>query len=172
MGKVKDFCISFDWVIRDETTLKKIMDGKYHSPKELESRFDGKRNTKPLTDLENNSKLDSRWKGVLQDTIKRFGEDTYISWFSKLKFISEQGGILILEVSSGFVKEEIETHYSRKLLRIAENYFEGLRKICFVIPEKAQNKRTQFNKHTEHIKQSPLLRERLDEFAVQVTKCN
>ena len=146
-----DFCISLDWVMKDETTLKKVLNGKYHDPKELERVLEGKRNTKPLSDLKNNSSLDLRWGNTLQDAICRFGEDTYISWFSKLNFISSRDDILTLEVSSDFVKEEIETHYSRKLLCIAESHFEELRKICFVVPDKAQTERMQFKRYTQPI---------------------
>ena len=135
MGKVTSFRATFDWVLR-KSNLLKILEGNYHPKNELEVKTTPRKNTKLLSDLKNNSTLDPRWKATLQDAIKRFGEDTYVSWFSKMELDSEKDGVLKIRTPSNFIKEWIDTNYGRALHSIGEQYFDGLRRICFACASK------------------------------------
>ena len=137
MGKSKsDFKISLDWILNKKETILKIKEGNYHTQAEWDNITANQKANTAILDLQNNTTLDSRWKSTLKKAAKVFGVPTYVSWFSRLKFKSEEEGVLTLQAQSGFTRSYIETHYSRKLLNIASQYFGDLRKISLCVISK------------------------------------
>lgn len=121
MGKVTSFKISFDWLIK-ESNLIKVLEGNYtnritNSNSSNEKVSSGVVLEKPI--VESNQK----WKRVMEKAVKLFGKEVYVSWFSKVKFMAEERGKIILSYSSKFIKDWIETNYCSKLSRIWRDYF-------------------------------------------------
>jgi chromosomal replication initiation ATPase DnaA len=44
----------------------------------------------------------------------------------------EGGGVLKIRTPTCFIRDWIDTHYSKKLHSIGENHFEGVKKLCFL----------------------------------------
>lgn len=130
MGEVTGFRIFLDWATKEENLLK-IQEGNYLAKDEIEAASVEKISCKAISKLEENSVLDPRWRNMLRNVLKRFGEDTYISWFSKMELDSEKDGVLRIRTPSNFIKDWIDNNYGRALHSIGEQYFDGMKRICF-----------------------------------------
>lgn len=64
---------------------------------------------------------DSAWKKIQVCLYNLYGEATYNSWLSSLRFISSRNGEVLLSVSTRFIKEWIAVHYMEKVLSLWQN---------------------------------------------------
>lgn len=132
LGNVTNFKISLDFAI-DEERLLKIKEGTYHSCDEW-SRVKAKQEQRLVISQIQNDLVDgTQWKDMKLALLSEFGEATFVSWFSKLKFKGVENKALQLQTSSGFVKNYLDTHFSRKMQKIAGKFFGETKKVCFVV---------------------------------------
>ncbi|MDD9331966.1 MAG: chromosomal replication initiator protein DnaA [Wolbachia sp.] len=58
------------------------------------------------------------WEKIQNYLYNLYGEATYNSWLSSLKFVSSKNGEILLSVSTRFIKEWIVVHYMEKILSL------------------------------------------------------
>ncbi|NRA73724.1 MAG: conjugative relaxase [Rickettsiales bacterium] len=105
-GKEKAFLIT-DSLEKLLTNLSQITGAKLSSL-EHQNKLPLDKSGGSFAYLTNNSALNSNWSRVMQDVIKKYGEITYLSWFSKLEFASRQKDTVNLQTQSALVKEFLE----------------------------------------------------------------
>jgi chromosomal replication initiator protein len=64
---------------------------------------------------------DIAWKKIQNCLYNLYGEATYNSWLSTLRFVSSKNGEILLSVSTRFIKEWITVHYMEKILSLWQN---------------------------------------------------
>ncbi|MGL9761548.1 MAG: chromosomal replication initiator protein DnaA [Wolbachia sp.] len=83
------------------------------------------------------------WKKIQNCLYNLYGEATYNSWLSSLRFVSSSNGEVLLSVPTRFIKEWITVHYMEKILSLWQNEDESIRSIDIqVIEEKNSNPNT------------------------------
>ena len=75
------------------------------------------------------------WEKVQNLLCNLYGEATYNSWLSSLKFISSRNGEVLLCVPTRFIKEWITVHYMEKILLLWQNEDESIHSIDIQVTE-------------------------------------
>ncbi|WP_353272379.1 chromosomal replication initiator protein DnaA [Wolbachia endosymbiont (group A) of Urophora cardui] len=80
------------------------------------------------------------WEKIQNCLYNLYGEATYNSWLSSLKFVSSRNGEVLLSVSTRFIKEWITVHYMKKILSLWQSEDKSIRSIDIqVIEERNSN---------------------------------
>jgi chromosomal replication initiator protein len=83
------------------------------------------------------------WKKIQYCLYNLYGEETYNSWLSSLKFVSSRNGEVLLSVSTRFIKEWITVHYMEKILSLWQSEDQSVCAIDIqVIEERNSNSNT------------------------------
>ena len=61
------------------------------------------------------------WKKIRNCLYNLYGEATYNSWLSSLRFVNNRNGEILLSVPTRFIKEWILVHYMEKILSLWQN---------------------------------------------------
>jgi len=122
MGKVTDFKISLDWVLKTDSIIK-ILEGNYRTEETISSSpfklyEDLKKEETPLF-----------WHQIKENLVDVLGRETYIAWITKLKFISFNNNILELKAETAFIRQYVEQHYAIKIKSTALKFLPELKKI-------------------------------------------
>jgi hypothetical protein len=126
MGKITNFKISLDWILKEENLIKALEDN--YKNKTVEAEEQQKLQEKEVVlELEQDNRSDHRWKALQQNAIKKFGTSTYVSWFSKMKLISCEENAVRVGVPTRFIKDWIESKYGNYFLQMSDQCFNGNR---------------------------------------------
>jgi chromosomal replication initiator protein len=99
------------------------------------------------------------WEKIQNCLYNLYGEATYNSWLSSLRFVSCSNGEVLLSVPTRFIKEWITVHYMEKILSLWQNEDESICSIDIqVIEEKNPNPNTisKIREESNHSLGSPL----------------
>ncbi len=97
------------------------------------------------------------WKKIQACLYSLYGEATYNSWLSSLKFVSSNNGEVLLSVSTRFIKEWIIIHYVEKILSLWQSEDNYIRSVDIkVIEEKVSSPSYAISRHKEENPGSPL----------------
>lgn len=91
------------------------------------------------------------WEKIRNYLYNLYGEATYNSWLSSLKFVSSKNGEVLLSVPTRFIKDWIVAHYMEKILSLLQNEDSG---VCSVDIQVIEDKNSHPNvvlKNTEEI---------------------
>lgn len=65
---------------------------------------------------------DALWKSVQQDLKNKYGEAVFISWFSKIKFITANQYSITLGVPTNFMRDWVKTNYLEVITQLFSHY--------------------------------------------------
>ncbi|MCC6949241.1 MAG: chromosomal replication initiator protein DnaA [Bradyrhizobiaceae bacterium] len=74
-----------------------------------------------------------RWDRVCRRLRAEVGEDVYSSWFTSIAFEGRVGDCLRLSVPTRFLRNWIQSHYGERLLTLARDEFEEMRRIDLAV---------------------------------------
>ena len=85
------------------------------------------------------------WERVKKRLRAELGEDVFSSWFASVEIEDEQNGLVILSVSTRFLKSWIQSHYGELLMALWREECEQVRRIDLYVrgavrPKTVQNK--------------------------------
>ncbi|HAT85929.1 MAG TPA: hypothetical protein DCS30_08310, partial [Rhizobiales bacterium] len=69
------------------------------------------------------------WDRVKSRLRTELGEDVFSSWFASVELEGEQNGLVILSVSTRFLKSWIQSHYGERLMALWREECEHVRRI-------------------------------------------
>ncbi|WFW29609.1 MAG: chromosomal replication initiator protein DnaA [Wolbachia endosymbiont of Menacanthus eurysternus] len=79
------------------------------------------------------------WKKIQNYLYDFYGEATYNSWLSSLRFISSSNGGILLSASTKFIKEWVTTHYMKKILSLWQNEDKSIYYVDIQVIKKKEN---------------------------------
>jgi len=98
------------------------------------------------------------WKQVISDLDKHYGEALYKSWFSKMHFLEASAGVVILATPTNFIRDWINSRYSRIILQLWQSYDHNIKSIEIITKELSE----QNQKNSEHVSKIPTIKEGMD----------
>ena len=134
MGKITNFKVSLDWILQEKNLLK-VLEGNYENKTGQGDKdvffYDGKTNI-ALKNVEVTAD-NPKWQKILEEATETFGKGTYLSWFSKTKFISCEKKILNVAASTEFTRNWLEVNYGGYLKRTWGQRFGPVNRINLVL---------------------------------------
>ena len=119
--------------------------------------------------LKNISSEGFDWPAIQKEMKSKLGSDIYESWLRKIDFIEEIISIVLLSVSTRFIRDWITSRYLDQILQIIKNYKKDLTRIEFKIVEKSSkfenqenNDKIEISENVSFIKDTYLQYNRID----------
>jgi chromosomal replication initiator protein len=79
----------------------------------------------------------SAWNAVYKDLRDEFGEAVYRSWLKPLTLQAYYHGTLEVSVPTRFMRDWIQTHYSKRILEMASGRFDEIKRLEVVVVQNA-----------------------------------
>ncbi len=89
------------------------------------------------------------WEKIQNLLYNLYGEATYNSWLSSLKFVSSSNGEVLLSVPTRFIKEWITVHYMEKILLLWQNEDKSICSIDIQVTEEKNPSSSIISKNKE-----------------------
>jgi chromosomal replication initiator protein len=81
----------------------------------------------------------SAWQAVYKDLRDEFGEAVYRSWLKPLTLQAYYHGTLEVSVPTRFMRDWIQTHYSKRILEMSTGKFDEIKRLEIVVVQTAQS---------------------------------
>jgi len=134
MGRITNFKVSLDWILQEKNLLK-VLEGNYENKTGQGGKdlffYDGKASV-ALKDVEVTAD-NPKWQKILEEATETFGKETYLSWFSKTKFISCEKEVLNVAAPTKFTRDWLEANYGGYLKRVWSQQFEPVSRINLIL---------------------------------------
>ena len=91
------------------------------------------------------------WEKIQNYLYNLYGEATYNSWLSSLKFVERRNSEVLLSVSTRFIKEWITIHYLEKILLLWQNEDSNIHSIDIQVAEEKRSVPNITSRHQEEI---------------------
>lgn len=79
------------------------------------------------------------WNAVYKDLRDEFGEAVYRSWLKPLTLQAYYHGTIEVSVPTRFMRDWIQTHYSKRILEMSTTRFDEIKRLEVVVVQTAQN---------------------------------
>lgn len=130
MGEIKDFRVSLDWILKEESMIK-VIEGNYHRGGDSKAFNDTDPKSKEQVILVEIQESDTPhfWKEIMKTLLEEKGEAVFSAWFKKIEFSSFNEGVLYMNAFSKFAATWITDKYFSDIIRICKKEISGFKEL-------------------------------------------
>jgi chromosomal replication initiator protein len=120
--------------------VKKINNKSLSGEQKKMSEFTGQSNVTPFKteSFAPTPEVLAAWNAVYKDLRDEFGEAVYRSWLKPLTLQAYYHGTLEVSVPTRFMRDWIQTHYSKRILEMSTAKFDDIKRLEVVVVQSAQ----------------------------------
>lgn len=135
MGRVKDFKVSLDWILKEDSIIK-VIEGNYHNTQnnkndknaEIEYINSKHEEQKILKELEKTN-TPKFWQEMMKALLKDKGITTFNSWFKKNDYLNYENGILKVKAPSKFFAQWQKDHFFDDMIKACQKNIDNFREL-------------------------------------------